>query len=191
MEIIKNCQTPKVSEVLRSEIDEYISNHKAVLLELLEFTKNYKSDKKVPFALAANQMNNKGKRLNIRAFVTVDVKTGKWSIIIDPLITKFIGAKDLKHEECMTWDVMKVEVERNYYIRVNYYDIEGKLHENELKDGLNAQIWQHELDHLNGVNENLVPYFKKLPVKIKTGRNDMCSCGSKKKYKNCCLTKKQ
>jgi peptide deformylase len=40
-----------------------------------------------------------------------------------------------------------------------------------------SRIIQHELDHLNGV---LLIDYKKI------GRNDLCPCGSKLKYKRCC-----
>jgi peptide deformylase len=49
--------------------------------------------------------------------------------------------------------------------------------------GLLAVISQHELDHINGV---LLPdraLAKK--VEIKLGPNDMCFCGSKRKFKKC------
>ena len=51
---------------------------------------------------------------------------------------------------------------------------------------LEAQILQHEVDHLNGVKEELVPRLKNLIVGKKVGRNDSCPCDSGKKYKHCC-----
>lgn len=40
-----------------------------------------------------------------------------------------------------------------------------------------ARIVAHEIDHLNGI---LLTDYKKI------GRNDLCPCGSKLKYKRCC-----
>ena len=53
-----------------------------------------------------------------------------------------------------------------------------------IAEGVEAQIIQHETDHINGI---LVPdrEYKSSTV----GRNDACPCGSGKKYKKCCLEK--
>lgn len=42
------------------------------------------------------------------------------------------------------------KTERHYSIRVKYQDTEGIWHEERLK-GFEAQCFQHELDHLNGI----------------------------------------
>jgi peptide deformylase len=49
--------------------------------------------------------------------------------------------------------------------------------------GLMAIVCQHELDHLNGV---LLPDIAIPAIKRKIKPNDICSCGSGKKYKKCC-----
>ncbi len=51
-------------------------------------------------------------------------------------------------------------------------------------EGLEAQIIQHEIDHMNGI---LVPDRVYKPCEV--GRNDPCPCGSGKKYKKCCINK--
>lgn len=48
-------------------------------------------------------------------------------------------------------------------------------------EGLEAQIIQHEVDHLRGILVSDREY-KSDPI----GRNDTCPCGSGKKYKKCC-----
>jgi peptide deformylase len=48
--------------------------------------------------------------------------------------------------------------------------------------GFQARIIDHEVDHMRGVL-NIDKAFQT----SKIGRNDLCFCGSKKKYKNCCL----
>lgn len=50
-------------------------------------------------------------------------------------------------------------------------------------EGVEAVIIQHEIDHMNGIL-----YLDKLKNPFPTlGRNDICLCGSGKKYKKCCL----
>jgi len=53
--------------------------------------------------------------------------------------------------------------------------------------GLLAVVCQHELDHLNSVlfmDHKMVQVVS--PIKKKPGPNDLCSCGSNRKYKKCC-----
>ena len=49
--------------------------------------------------------------------------------------------------------------------------------------GFDSIAVQHEVDHLNGIliedRRHIVPQ--------KVGRNELCPCGSGKKYKKCCL----
>lgn len=49
--------------------------------------------------------------------------------------------------------------------------------------GLFAVAIQHELDHLNNI---LLPDIALKKNKTKVRPNDLCSCGSMKKYKRCC-----
>lgn len=51
--------------------------------------------------------------------------------------------------------------------------------------GLVAVVCQHELDHLNSVLfiDHKISEIKKKRI----GPNDMCSCGSMRKFKKCCM----
>ena len=53
--------------------------------------------------------------------------------------------------------------------------------------GLLAVVIQHEIDHLNSVlfMDHIAPKLDRIIKKIKSGPNDMCPCGSGKKYKKC------
>lgn len=51
--------------------------------------------------------------------------------------------------------------------------------------GLFSVCCQHELDHLNGI---LLPDKRIAPI-IKQKPNELCLCGSKKKFKKCCYLK--
>lgn len=53
-------------------------------------------------------------------------------------------------------------------------------------DGILPILFQHEIDHLNGVLffDRMQKPFKRSEKKI--GRNEPCFCGSSKKYKKCC-----
>lgn len=56
-----------------------------------------------------------------------------------------------------------------------------------IASGLFAVVVQHEIDHMNGIllSDNAIPKVKKQKV----GPNDLCLCGSNRKYKKCCMLK--
>lgn len=49
-------------------------------------------------------------------------------------------------------------------------------------DSMFVVTFQHEIDHFNGIL-----FFDYQINTNKVGRNDLCLCGSEKKYKRCCL----
>ena len=67
--------------------------------------------------------------------------------------------------------------------------INGKLETKKvLLEGIEAIIFQHEIDHFNGVlfKDRVLKPLRRTP---KIGRNEPCPCKSSKKYKKCCLNK--
>jgi hypothetical protein len=126
-----------------------------------------------------------------RCFAIKDVfGDGSWRLILDPKITEYYGIKIQKSEGCLTWPGKKIISERSRFIKVSYHIVDENFEEithveNEEHEGFEAQIWQHEINHLNGFEERVeLPSFI-LHVK-EPGRNDTCPCGSGKKYKVCC-----
>ena len=97
-------------------------------------------------AIAHSQINDEKP---LRLFVT---RHG--GVIINPKINRHTNAIMLKTEGCMSFpDKQPVPVERFYKIEAEYQTIDdGKLTEkrNIKLKGLEAQIWQHEIDHMNG-----------------------------------------
>lgn len=87
-------------------------------------------------------------------------------MIINPVIIRHTNQTDPKKEGCLTYpDEEMIDVQRYYRMTVEYQTItdKGALTEKrtiEVK-GLDAQIWQHETDHLAGkyIYDNYV--FKK------------------------------
>jgi peptide deformylase len=185
-EIIPNKQTPKVNDfniILEDEARSYIEEHKETLEAFLEFAKQQEN----AVGLATNQCSINDKRLNwIHAFAYLDQKTDQWSLKILPIIHNCIGLIEEKVEGCLTWKNKKIIAERYRAVTVDYFDIDGKLHKEEFYKGFEAQIWQHEINHLNGISEDVVELDYPEPRPIEVGRNDNCPCGSGKKYKKCC-----
>ena len=189
--IILSEQTPAVPKV-DGDVKEFITQKKEMLDAFLE----YASGLKTAVGLAANQTSvqeigdkgavNSAERLMLRCFAIMNLKDRSWRLIIDPVITEYIGAKFTKSEGCLTWPQKKIIAERNIAVKVSYYTLDGEKVENEIYRGFEAQIWQHECNHLNGVEERVEENTFFLPHQANIGRNDDCPCGSGKKYKKCC-----
>ena len=184
--VIPNQQTPKVPEIEDIELF-FIQNIK----RLQEF-KEYAFGKFNAVGLAANQCSFDGERFMVRVFALREINDngnpqGNWRLIIDPYITEYIGIKEIKTEGCLTWKGKLIVAERSRAIRVSYYDEIGQSVNNELHFGFEGQVWQHEINHLNGVEERVEERGFIEPKPISVGRNDKCPCGSNLKYKNCCL----
>lgn len=56
------------------------------------------------------------------------------------------------HEGCYSLEPGRFNypTQRHYSVRVKYQDVDGEWQEERLK-GFEAQVFQHELDHLNGI----------------------------------------
>lgn len=90
------------------------------------------------------------------------------------------------NEGCLSIPKKTVHTERFVALKIQD-DVLGELPLNMSKDGLLPIIFQHEIDHFNG--QTILDRVRK-PIQnpLKTGRNDLCPCGSGKKYKKCCLS---
>lgn len=105
------------------------------------------------------------------------------TVLINPVITDFIGKKVSLWEGCISAGSegkadLFAKVPRHTEVRVTYYDEQGKLCHDSFK-GLKAQLIQHETDHLHGTlfidhvtdTKSFMTYkeymrrIKKLPIK--------------------------
>ncbi len=71
-------------------------------------------------------------------------------IAINPRITKLSKKKTLLHEGCLSVDQSYGSVRRSLRTTIRAYDERGKSYERGASDLL-AQIFQHEVDHLDGI----------------------------------------
>lgn len=138
-------QTPAVNPIM--DIGTYIMNHKD---EFIDFMK-YARKRKDAAGLAANQLSLNGERFMKR--VCAIKNKHQWTLAIDPKIIKTTGENIEVEEGCLTWPGMKMNVIRNTNIQVGYFSLDG-THLLRVCNGFESQIWQHEIDHLNGVVEN-------------------------------------
>lgn len=125
--------------------------------DLLEKFISFARTRKNCCGLAANQVELKGERLLKPFFVVKDYSTSlpTWNVYIFPNIVKYVGAEEDKLEGCLTWPNKTIIAKRYYSITVQYYDLNGVFHTIPL-EGVTAQIFQHEYDHLMGIEEKFV-----------------------------------
>jgi len=119
---------------------------------------------------------------------TEEVVEKKWDIFINPIFTSEHPEKVFYEEGCLSFPGIKVITHRSANIVVTN-TTENGIESLALSD-LDAIVFQHELDHLNGKlmfdcrAKSVPPSYN--TGKDKIGRNDVCPCGSGKKYKKCC-----
>ncbi|MCK9575715.1 MAG: peptide deformylase [Candidatus Pacearchaeota archaeon] len=186
IEIIKEEQTPLLPEI---QNPHYFGRTSSLLInELIDFVKYRKA-----VGLAANQVSVDGNRLMDRFFLErkyekeTAISGEIWSAIINPSIIERIGMTDACVEGCLTWPGYNIMANRYRRIKVKFWDEDGVEH-TKIIIGFRAHIWQHEINHLDGVHELTVERkFGDVPTKsTKIDRNAKCPCGSDLKYKKCC-----
>lgn len=103
----------------------------------------------VGVALAAVQINDLRRAVIIRNNFD-DKKDRGFQVFINPQITKYEGEIQEDYEGCLSIKDVYGKVPRHTKVRVKALDIEGK--EIRLKaEGFLARVFQHEIDHTNGV----------------------------------------
>ena len=180
--VIPDEQTPAVPKIAFSDSKLFIEEHRKELEAFLDFARSRGN----AVGLAANQCSLNGERFDLRVFAIRNTVSREWSLVIDPHIDKYLGLQQLKAEGCLTWKGKTIVAQRYEGVLVDFFDMDGIHRQAEVYKGFDAQIWQHEINHLNGVEEDVRDVFVEPPL-IVIGRNEPCPCGSGKKYKKCCL----
>lgn len=71
-------------------------------------------------------------------------------IFINPQIVASSDTRNVYEEGCLSIPDYYADVERPASVTATWQDLDGNSHEGEL-DGLTATVFQHEMDHLDGV----------------------------------------
>ena len=176
--IITDKQTPKLATMTEEESLKFLEEERELLTNFLNFAKNHGK----AAGLASNQCGFD------KRFAAVQKSDGEWVLAINPEIMDLVGEKKEFREGCLSWPKNYILAERYEDIRVCFLNLETGFYEFHNAYDFEAQVWQHEIDHLNGVEEKIVAkdYRTVRNTAKKVGRNDPCTCGSGKKYKKCC-----
>lgn len=155
--------------------------------EGLEIAKKLKAEvvKHSAFGLSAIQIG-----IPKRVFIMRTKKESEWGVIINPNIIKEEEDRMFYEEGCLSFPGISVVTHRPSNIVVTYLANGVEQMTTVALSDLDAIVFQHEFDHLNGKlmfdrRAKSVPQSHNIG-KDKIGRNDECPCGSKKKYKKCC-----
>lgn len=97
--------------------------------------------------IAAPQVGLRRQIILIQRF---DKENEPFEVYINPIIKSCSGEKKLGKEGCLSIPDFSAEVFRPINIVVEYLDIDGKKHIEEI-EGFTSVIFQHEIDHLNGI----------------------------------------
>lgn len=94
-------------------------------------------------------------------------------VFLNPKITHFSKEKAVHSEGCLSFPDIQGNVERSWSVTVEYFGLDGKMHEVKL-NGFLARAAQHEIDHLQGhLFIDRFSYAKKLAMKSRLKRLKM------------------
>ena len=80
-----------------------------------------------------------------------DVRENETIACFNPKVVSIGEETILMDEGCLQWPGVWLKVRRPDHIACSYEDESGELHEVNM-DGLEARIFQHEMDHMEGTN---------------------------------------
>jgi peptide deformylase len=72
------------------------------------------------------------------------------TVFVNPVIEPLDDEVELINEGCLSVPNLRGDVPRHVNVRVHYLDRDGEEHD-EVRRGLTAGTFQHELDHLDGI----------------------------------------
>ena len=109
--------------------------------------------------LVENMLHHRGVGLSAtqigipeRAFAMVsDIETMQVIVVFNPKIIKQYSKKEKMEEGCLSYPETFLEIERPWGIVVKFEDEEKTVHKVKM-EGLMARIFQHEYDHMEGIN---------------------------------------
>ena len=87
-----------------------------------------------------------------RVFVMYsDIDKKEIRTCFNPKILKSSEETIIMTEGCLTWPGLWLKLARPYNIFCSYEDEHGEVHEVHMQD-LEARVFQHEMDHMEGTN---------------------------------------
>lgn len=82
--------------------------------------------------------------------VDFDAENGDPRVLINPVIVKRSGRKEICEEGCLSFPGLRTRIKRSPKVIVEAQNLDGEIVEYQA-EGLAARAVQHELDHLDGL----------------------------------------
>lgn len=150
---------PESDPILRETIEEFDFNDPVVdpnsfASSLVETCREFNG-----YGLSANQCG-------FRYRVFVMGSGDEYVAFFNPKIISVSSEESHMTEGCLSFPMLALKINRPKFIEVEYQDYTGKSHTTYF-DGLSSHIFQHELDHLNGVcyTDRAKPMALKMGIK--------------------------
>ena len=147
--IIPNTQTPKIEHKI-TNVQAFIKDNRKLLEKFLSFARRQHNC----VGLAANQVSVDGERIMLPFFAILNEQERFWDIFIAPELVEEIGEPVETKERCLTWLGKTIEATRYPIVHVKYTKLNGESKE-DLLHGFHGQIFQHEYNHLMGIEEKV------------------------------------
>jgi peptide deformylase len=120
-------------------VERFDENLKALAARMLALMREHRG-----VGLAAAQVGH-----NVRLFVmNPSGQPGDDRIYVNPELLDPSGSEEAE-EGCLSIPGVNVNIVRDKAVRISAHDLDGKKFE-QAGSGMQARIWQHEFDHLNG-----------------------------------------
>ena len=119
------------------------------------------------FGLAAPQVG-----MSVRVFVMGSGE--EYVAMFNPKILEQSEQETLIAEGCLSFPMLALKISRPKWVAVEYYDYKGERHESTF-EGLSSHVFQHELDHLNGIcyTDRAKPMSLKMGLKKRSKFNKL------------------
>ena len=159
---MKSLEIKKFNEsVLRrkcEEVEKITPEIKKLVLNMEEIMKRNQG-----IGLAANQVGIL-KRIIV---AQLNLRNSKTTVLINPKIIRRSKEKETREEGCLSFPNIYLDIKRTKEIIVEALDVNNRKIKIKAK-GLGARVFQHEIDHLNGITFlNKLNFFGKLKLKLK------------------------
>lgn len=102
----------------------------------------------------------------LKRIIVVEIDNN-FCVFINPKISKKSKKKEIMEEGCLSFPGLFLKIKRPQEIEVEAIDLNGNKIKMKVK-GLIARVFQHEIDHLNGILFiDRLPWWKRIALKKK------------------------
>lgn len=136
-------------KLVDSERIENVRSKKVAHKQITSHIKNKLSFKMAEFCKENGGTGLAAPQIGLMERFFVATIKGRWGVYFNPQVVVFDNANIEIEEGCLSYPGLTVRLERSPKITVRYYS--GPKPVTETLKGLDAVIFQHEVDHLDGI----------------------------------------